>query len=94
MPTGGRSVADRVPGVLRSLGARELVAGPVVTERCVGCRQCIEACPVQTIVEVQGRARIRLDRCIRCYCCHELCPEQAIELRQPALARLLARVVR
>ena len=94
MPPGGRSEMDHFPSFLQSWGARQLVASPVVTERCINCGLCIENCPVQTIAEVNGRARIELGRCIRCYCCHELCPEQAIELRHPWIGRLLARMGR
>jgi uncharacterized protein (DUF362 family)/Pyruvate/2-oxoacid:ferredoxin oxidoreductase delta subunit len=93
MPQGMQGPMDRVPAFLRRWGTGQLVASPVVTQRCIGCELCIENCPVRTIDRVDGRARIRLEDCIRCYCCHELCPEQAIELRQPWLRRVLAGVV-
>ena len=83
-----------VPTFLLPLGTRLLVASPHVTARCIGCGLCIENCPVQTIAQVDGRARIQLADCIRCYCCHELCPEQAIELHQPWLGRTLANLAR
>lgn len=89
LPAGGRSEMDLVPDFLLPLGTRLLVASPHVTERCTGCRVCIENCPVQTIVQVGKRAHIELSDCIRCYCCHEGCPVQAIELRQPWLGRTL-----
>ena len=94
LPHGRQSDTERFPDFLRSFGTRQLVANPYVTERCVGCGLCIEHCPVQTIAQVDERARISLANCIRCYCCHELCPEQAIELRQPWLGRLLAHMGR
>jgi uncharacterized protein (DUF362 family)/Pyruvate/2-oxoacid:ferredoxin oxidoreductase delta subunit len=90
MPPGGGS--SRMPGFLQRWGTRQLVASPFVTGRCTACGLCIENCPVQTIAEVGGQARINLADCIRCYCCHELCPEQAIELRQPWLGRTVARL--
>jgi uncharacterized protein (DUF362 family)/NAD-dependent dihydropyrimidine dehydrogenase PreA subunit len=94
VPAGGARSMERVPAFLRSLGTRNMVANPVVNELCIGCGLCIDSCPAQTIVEVEGRARIELGDCIRCYCCHEICPERAIDLRQPALARLMSRLLR
>jgi uncharacterized protein (DUF362 family)/Pyruvate/2-oxoacid:ferredoxin oxidoreductase delta subunit len=93
MPQGMQAQMDRVPAFLRRWGTGQLVASPLVTERCIGCELCIESCPVRTIGQMNGRARIRLENCIRCYCCHELCPEQAIELRQPWLRRVFAGLV-
>lgn len=94
MPAGGAMDVGRVPAPLRALGTRWLVANPFVTEKCTGCRLCVENCPVHAIGEVGGVASIVLGGCIRCYCCHELCPEQAIELRRPWLGRLLATLSR
>jgi ferredoxin len=90
MPPGGGS--SRLPGLLQRLGTQQLVASPYVSGGCTACGLCIESCPVQTITEVGGQAQIHLADCIRCYCCHELCPEQAIELRQPWLGRMVARL--
>ncbi len=92
MPVGGQSSMDHAPAFLRRWGTRQLVANPFVTELCIGCGLCVENCPVQTINQVDGLARIDLTDCIRCYCCHEMCPEQAIELRQPWLRRMLVRL--
>jgi len=35
------------------------------------------------------RPEADLKGCIRCYCCHELCPSKAVEIKTPALARLV-----
>ena len=93
MPRGGvGAVPSRLPSFVGRLGARVMVARPLVTMRCIGCTQCIEGCPVHTIDLVEGRARIDLGDCIRCYCCHEICPVKAIELRQPLVAQTLAKL--
>jgi Pyruvate/2-oxoacid:ferredoxin oxidoreductase delta subunit len=94
LPAGGPSGTHGIPPFLLRWGVRLLVASPVVSERCAGCRLCVENCPAQTIAWVDDRAQINSTHCIRCYCCHELCPEQAIELRQPWLGRMLAHVGR
>jgi len=94
MPSGGGMGMERVPGFLQQWVTRQLVASPQVTEDCIGCKLCIESCPVQTIAQVDRRARIDLGDCIRCYCCHEICPEKAIELRLPWLGRTLAGLAR
>jgi len=48
---------------------------------CVGCAECIKACPAQTIVLKQGKAAIQKRDCLRCYCCQEVCPHDAIRLK-------------
>jgi uncharacterized protein (DUF362 family)/NAD-dependent dihydropyrimidine dehydrogenase PreA subunit len=92
MPRGGQAAVPSLPPFLVRLGAGQMVANPVVTRRCEGCGQCVDACPMRTITLADGRARIDLRDCIRCYCCHELCPTRAIELRRTPVASLLARL--
>jgi uncharacterized protein (DUF362 family)/Pyruvate/2-oxoacid:ferredoxin oxidoreductase delta subunit len=90
VPAGGGSQMERLPDFLKGFAIRQMVSSPQVTDQCVGCGDCIANCPVETIDEVGGRAKIRLDGCIRCYCCHEMCPEQAIALSRPLVGHLLA----
>ena len=42
---------------VRQWGARQMIARPVVSDRCVGCGVCIAHCPAQTIAKVEGKAR-------------------------------------
>ncbi len=91
LPAGGRRGPGRL-ALLRRLGTHYLVSHPVVNGNCVGCELCIKSCPAQTILKVDGHARIDHSQCIRCYCCHEFCPIHAIELREPWFARVLERV--
>ncbi len=43
-----------------------------------GCRECVEACPVDAITLKDGAPQIDLGRCIFCTDCMEACPEGAI----------------
>ena len=54
---------------------------PVITDKCIACRDCERICP-KDAVKVQGQmAEVTYSKCIRCFCCHEVCPEDAIVLR-------------
>lgn len=66
----------------------------ILTDKCVACGACRDACPVKVITIVNNkRKHAHIDRkhCIRCYCCHEMCPYDAIELQQGVLYRLFNR---
>lgn len=53
---------------------------PRITDKCIGCGECVKICPKETIKLEKGKARICYNKCIRCFCCHEVCPEDAIKL--------------
>ncbi len=57
-----------------------LVNFEVVSEKCIKCGQCKNACPVDAIIwEKKQVARIDKDRCIKCKSCITTCPVMAIE---------------
>ena len=43
-------------------------------DECVGCRACVEECPVGAIVEKDGKYVINADECIECGACEGVCP--------------------
>ena len=53
---------------------------PIITDRCIACKKCVEICPRQIITIENDRAVPDYIGCIRCYCCHEICPVNAIDL--------------
>ncbi len=48
--------------------------------KCVGCEDCVEACPTEVISMVDGKALVNADECIDCEACVDACPEDAIDM--------------
>jgi pyruvate formate lyase activating enzyme len=47
--------------------------------RCIGCKKCVEACPIGAIVFTERGREIDWDRCDNCLECARVCPSKAIE---------------
>jgi NAD-dependent dihydropyrimidine dehydrogenase PreA subunit len=59
-------------------------------EKCTGCGECLESCPVEAISMIAGRAAIDADTCLGCGACVQACKRGAIsESRMPVPARAL-----
>jgi uncharacterized pyridoxamine 5'-phosphate oxidase family protein len=52
--------------------------GYQITDACVACGECLDACPVQVISEGDVY-EIDAEHCLECGLCAEVCPEDAIE---------------
>jgi NAD-dependent dihydropyrimidine dehydrogenase PreA subunit len=53
-------------------------------EKCTGCAECLDACSVEAISLIKGKAAIDVDTCLSCGACAQACPVGAImEIRQP-----------
>ncbi len=52
-------------------------------EKCVGCEECIEVCPVDVYELVDGKSEpVNMDECLGCESCIEVCEEDAITVEE------------
>jgi len=61
---------------------------PVISaERCTRCGDCLECCPTECLVAVDGLAELGWpERCVGCTICEQICPANAISMREGAQA--------
>ena len=87
---GGQDVSDKIASILsrdqlnldQDFGP-ELTAqvARVIEEECIGCKKCIDACPVDAIVGAANLMHSVIeDICTGCELCIEPCPVDCIEL--------------
>ena len=50
----------------------------VITDACVSCGTCADACPLECISEGDGKYVINADTCAGCGTCADACPLEAI----------------
>jgi NAD-dependent dihydropyrimidine dehydrogenase PreA subunit len=56
------------------------MAAAVDSEKCTGCGECIEVCPLDAIALKDEVAVINEEECSDCGSCVDVCPSEAISL--------------
>ncbi len=76
----GGAVKNLAMGCAPASGKRDQhsLRATVHREKCIGCGQCVEVCPVHAIELVEGLALVDRPRCIGCGECMTVCPQKAI----------------
>jgi NAD-dependent dihydropyrimidine dehydrogenase PreA subunit len=55
----------------------------VDNEKCVGCEECVEVCPVDVYEIQEGKSvPVNADECIGCESCVEVCEQEAITVTE------------
>lgn len=55
----------------------------IIEENCMGCEECVEACPEDALKMVDGKAFFKFDgECTCCLICLEACEPEAIVVEE------------
>jgi NAD-dependent dihydropyrimidine dehydrogenase PreA subunit len=58
---------------------RAFIMAYVITDECVSCGSCADACPNDCITEGDDKYVINADECLDCGSCADECPNDAIK---------------
>jgi heterodisulfide reductase subunit A len=62
----------------------------VIADLCNNCQACMQICPVNAIIMVEGKAKIDPFQCIGCGACTPACPQEAIDFKNATMKQILA----
>ena len=71
---------ETVSEIRPEVAERKILYPKVVAEKCTACGACIEVCPTDTIVMVNGKAFVEIENCRSCKKCMIVCSENAFIL--------------
>ncbi len=55
----------------------------VDADKCVGCGECVDVCPVQVYELQDGKSEpVNSEECLGCESCVEVCENSAIEVKE------------
>lgn len=79
-----------LPSFLYAYFQEQLTFFPKIREeKCIGCGDCQQACPVAAVKMAEGKAWIDEKKCLHCLCCHESCAYNSIKLKQKPAGRII-----
>lgn len=56
------------------------MAATVDTEKCSGCGECVQSCPLEAIAMQENVAVVDEETCGDCGACVDVCPNEAISV--------------
>lgn len=51
----------------------------ILNNTCIGCKSCVEACPVDALTMTENGIKVDRNLCNGCFECAEICPSKSIE---------------
>ncbi len=85
-------LARLIPGPLVKLFGPLIWVRPVITDKCISCGRCVNACAMKALsMQSKQKPVLEAKKCIGCCCCHEVCPEKAIKMTQSPLLNIARR---
>ncbi|MDQ7838892.1 MAG: 4Fe-4S dicluster domain-containing protein [Thermodesulfobacteriota bacterium] len=73
---------QQVTPPVQDIKKRKRYVAIVNQERCKGCNECVDICPMGAIAVKGGKASVDAQNCVGCGACVNICPAGAISFHQ------------
>jgi NAD-dependent dihydropyrimidine dehydrogenase PreA subunit len=77
-------LVDRLEELFNESRPIPLTHNVIVDEdKCVGCEECVDVCPVEVFEMEDGKSKpVNAEECLGCESCVEVCEESAITIEE------------